>query len=135
MSKTVTRVAVSALVLVGAVSLLFYMTVRGGVEYYKHVDEVTRDPTAWYGKSLQLHGFARSIEVIPSTLDYRFDIQNNGQIIHATYRGIVPDTFKDGSEVVLKGRLGPSGFVVEHDGVMAKCPSKYAVPPAGGTGQ
>ena len=29
------------------------------------------------------------------------------------------------SEVVLTGRLSADGFVVEHDGVMAKCPSKY----------
>ena len=37
----------------------------------------------------------------------------------------MPDTFKDGSEVVIKGTLGPDGFVVEPNGVMAKCPSKY----------
>ncbi len=50
----------------------------------------------------------------------------------ATYTGIVPDTFKDGSEVVLKGTLGPDGFQVEPDGVMAKCPSSYeGAAPAG----
>ena len=37
----------------------------------------------------------------------------------------MPDTFKDGSEVVLKGQLGPHGFDVAPNGVMAKCPSKY----------
>jgi cytochrome c-type biogenesis protein CcmE len=41
----------------------------------------------------------------------------------------VPDTFKDGAEVVLKGRLGPDGFDVEANGVMAKCPSKYDASP------
>jgi cytochrome c-type biogenesis protein CcmE len=116
----------------GAVSLLFYTTVRQDAEFYKNVDEVTANPASWYGKPLQLRGFAKDIEVVPSTLDYRFDIQNNGAVIHATYRGVVPDTFKNGSEVVLKGRLGPNGFKVEHDGVIAKCPSRYAVPPAGG---
>jgi cytochrome c-type biogenesis protein CcmE len=130
------RFGLSAAVLIGAVTLLFFTTMRQDAEYYKHVDEVTPNPTAWYGKPLQLHGFAKQIEVVPSTLDYRFDIQNNGAVIHATYQGIVPDTFKNGSEVVLKGRLGPNGFKVEHDGVIAKCPSRYAVPPAGAaTGQ
>jgi cytochrome c-type biogenesis protein CcmE len=43
----------------------------------------------------------------------------------ASYQGIVPDTFKGGSEVVLTGRLGPEGFHVDPKGVMAKCPSKY----------
>ena len=45
--------------------------------------------------------------------------------MNATHTGIVPDTFKDGAEVVLKGTLSPSGFAVDSDGVMAKCPSKY----------
>ena len=46
-------------------------------------------------------------------------------MIQASYTGIVPDTFKDGSEVVLKGHLQTGGFAVESNGVMAKCPSKY----------
>jgi cytochrome c-type biogenesis protein CcmE len=41
----------------------------------------------------------------------------------------VPDTFKEGSEVVIKGTLGPGGFQVEPNGVMAKCPSKYEAKP------
>ena len=47
----------------------------------------------------------------------------------------MPDTFKDGSEVVVKGTLGPDGFVVEPNGVMAKCPSKYEAGIAGAPGQ
>ena len=44
----------------------------------------------------------------------------------ASYTGILPDTFKDEAEVVLKGRLTTDGhFAVEPNGVMAKCPSKY----------
>ena len=34
--------------------------------------------------------------------------------------------FKDGSEVVVKGTLGPDGFRVEPNGVMAKWPRKYS---------
>jgi cytochrome c-type biogenesis protein CcmE len=61
----------------------------------------------------------------PDTLQYRFQIHSNGKVLPASYTGVVPDTFKGGSEVVLKGYLGPDGFSVERDGVMAKCPSKY----------
>ncbi len=46
-------------------------------------------------------------------------------MVRASYSGVVPDTFKDGAEVVLKGRLSGDGFEVEPNGVMAKCPSKY----------
>ena len=37
------------------------------------------------------------------SLEYRFNVQSNGKVVRAYYTGIVPDTFKDESEVVLKG--------------------------------
>jgi cytochrome c-type biogenesis protein CcmE len=59
----------------------------------------------------------------------------NGKVVEATYTGIVPDTFKNESEVVLKGKLSDAGFAVDPNGVMAKCPSKYnAAAPAGKAG-
>ncbi len=49
-------------------------------------------------------------------LEYRFDIQRNGKTLRAFYNGIVPDTFKDDSEVVLTGVLTTDGFVAQrHD--------------------
>ena len=95
------------------------------------------DPGAWHGKKLQLHGHVvdKSIMRRPDTLDYIFQIQSNGHVVNARDTGVVPDTFKDGSEVVIKGTLGPDGFHVAPNGVMAKCPSKYeAKGPAGTAG-
>ena len=128
MSKTrAVRIGLTVCVLGVAFTGLLWSSLSEGTEYYKHVDEVMVDPAAWHGKRLQLHGFvvAKSILRKRDTLDYRFQIENNGHVVHARYSGVVPDTFKDGSEVVVKGRLGRDGFVVEKDGVMAKCPSKY----------
>ena len=106
---------------------LMYTTLSEGTEYYKHVDEVMAEPAAWQGKRVQHHGFVvdKSIERRPDTLEYRFRIESKGKVVQARYTGIVPDTFKHGSEVVLKGTLGPEGFSVVPGGVMAKCPSKY----------
>jgi len=69
----------------------------------------------------------------PDTLEYRFKVENNGAVIDAEYTGIVPDTFQDGSEVVITGQLGPHGFIVAPNGVMAKCPSKYEPKPTLGS--
>ena len=117
----------TATVLVLAFSGLLYSTLSEGTEYYKHVDEVMTDPGAWEGKRLQLHGYVVDNSILrkPDTLEYRLQIQSNDKVVPARYTGVVPDTFKNGSEVVLKGRLGPDGFTVDPNGVMAKCPSKY----------
>ena len=127
MSHRAIKIGVTSLVLVLAFGGLLWSTLREGTEYYKHVDEVMGTPTAWQGKRLQLHGFVvpQSIMRRRDSLEYRFQIQNKGMVVPATYTGIVPDTFKDDSEVVLKGTLNADGFHVEPNGVMAKCPSKY----------
>ena len=121
------KIAATTVVLVAAFSGLMYTSLSEGTEYYKMVDEVMADQNAWVGKRLQLHGYVveNSIMQKPDTLEYRFQVQNNGQVVRASYTGVIPDNFKDGSEVVLKGQLGPDGFAVAPNGVMAKCPSKY----------
>jgi len=127
MSKKTARAVISGIVVMSALVLLLVVTVSEGAAYYKHVDEVMGNPSPWYGKAMQLHGFVvdDSIQKRPNSLDYRFKIKYGEAVVDARYTGIVPDTFKDASEVVLKGRLTPSGFEVEPDGVMAKCPSRY----------
>jgi cytochrome c-type biogenesis protein CcmE len=131
MRQRAIKIGATATVLLAAFTGLMFTTLRDGTEYYKHVDEVMVDPAAWHDKRLQLHGFVVEDSILqrPGTLDYRFKIQNNGAVVDASYTGVVPDTFKGGSEVVIKGRLGPHGFQVEKDGVMAKCPSKYEAQP------
>jgi cytochrome c-type biogenesis protein CcmE len=127
MSAKTVKIGTTFLVIALAIAGLMYTTLSEGTEYYKHVDEVMANPQAWQGKRLQLHGFVvdGSLMQRPDTLDYKFQVQSNGKVVSARYTGVVPDTFKDGAEVVLKGRLGPDGFAVEPNGVMAKCPSKY----------
>jgi len=129
-SKTL-KILATTVVMVGALGGLMYTSLVEGTEYYKHVEEVMADPSAWQGKKLQLHGFVveKSIMRRPGTLDHIFQVQSKGQVVNARYTGIVPDTFKDNSEVVIKGYLGPDGFAVEPDGIMAKCPSKYEAAP------
>ncbi|HEY0875238.1 MAG TPA: cytochrome c maturation protein CcmE [Vicinamibacterales bacterium] len=134
-SKTI-KILLTVVVMVGALSSLMYTTLVEGTEYYKHVEEVMVDPEPWHGKKLQLHGFVvpKSIMRKPGTLEHIFQVQSKGYVVNARYTGTVPDTFQDNSEVVIKGHLGPDGFIVDPGGVMAKCPSKYEAAPAQPTG-
>ena len=127
MSSKALKISVTTLVLVFAFGGLLWSTLRDGTEYYQHVDEVMASPEQWYGKRLQLHGHVVPASIMrrPDTLDYRFQVHAKGHVVPATYTGIVPDTFKDEAEVVLKGTLTREGFHVQPNGVMAKCPSKY----------
>ena len=136
MKHKAVKVGLTSLVLALTFGGLLYTTMAEGTEYYKHVDEVMTQPEPWYGKKLQMHGFVvpNSIKQRKNSLDYIFQVQSNGHIVNASYTGVVPDTFKSDSEVVLKGVLSADGFKVQPNGVMAKCPSKYEAKPGGAPG-
>ena len=106
MSSKPIKIGATLVILGLAFAGLMYSTLSEGTEYDKHVDEVMSDPGAWHGKRLQLHGFVVDHSICATEhARYRFQVQNNGKIVPRSYSGVVPDTFKGGSEVVLKGRL------------------------------
>ena len=123
MSHKAAKIGLTGLVLALAFGVLLYSTLGESAQYYKHVDEVMVQPDVWYGKPLQIHGYAKNVSRKRDSLEYRFEMHSNGQVVRASYTGIVPDTFKNDSEVVLTGTLGPEGF--HATGMTAKCPSKY----------
>ena len=128
MTPKIAKIAVTAVVLLSALGGLFWYSLQQDTAYYKHVDEVMASPEQWKGRSLQLHGFVVKGTWLrkPDTLEYQFKVENKGKVVLASYTGILPDTFKDEAEVVLKGRLTTNEhFAVDPNGVMAKCPSKY----------
>ena len=131
MSNKAAKIGLSSLVLATAFGVLLYSSLGESLQYYKYVDEVMVEPTAWHGKNLQVHGVVvpDSIGRKDNTLEWRFDIQRNGKVLTAYYNGIVPDTFKADSEVVLTGTMDAKGFHATE--MTAKCPSKYDAAPAG----
>jgi cytochrome c-type biogenesis protein CcmE len=131
MSNKAVRIGLTVVVLAVALAGLLRATLRESTEYYKHVDEVLVNPGEWEGKNLQLHGYVVRDSILRKrdSLDYRFKVASKvgdeTRVVSAHYTGIVPDTFSDDAEVVLKGKLERDGFHVSPNGVMAKCPSKY----------
>jgi|SRR5688572_27729563 len=133
MSHKAAKIGLTSVVLVLAFGGLLYSTLGESAQYYKHVEEVMVQPEGWYGKPLQIHGYARDIRRKRDSLEYTFEMHSKGRVVHATYTGIIPDTFKDESEVVLQGELKSDGswrnqtvpHVFNATGMTAKCPSKY----------
>ena len=119
----------------GVLAYVLTTTAANAFEYYKHVDEVVPTVDQWQHKPMQLHGFVlpgsvkKRLDRDAQRLEYKFIQTNCGQQLEVHYAGVVPDTFKDGAEVVVKGRLAGNTF--EADEVMAKCPSKYEAKAAG----
>ena len=133
------KIVASVLVVTGAVGFLLFKSTAPDQQLYKHVDEVMTKVADFRGKRLQVHGHVveGSLENKRGTLEYKFQIESRPprqvhSVINASYRGLVPDTFKGGAEVVATGTLGENDQLnVIPDGIMAKCPSKYDADKAG----
>jgi cytochrome c-type biogenesis protein CcmE len=54
------------------------------------------------------------------------DIDGEGVTVPVRYTGSVPDLFKPGRHIVVKGSLRNGVFVAERSSMITKCPSKYA---------
>ena len=66
-----------------------------------------------------------SVDRDGDSLRFRVRDRNGTESVPVTYSGVVSDTFRDGREVILKGRLRNGVFVGERDSLTTKCPSKF----------
>ena len=126
MSHKAAKVTVTGVVLATVFGVMLYTTLGESMQYYKYVDEVMAAPQTWQGKKMQVHGYVvtESINRKRDALEYKFDVQRNGQVLTAYFNGIAPDPFfKPGAEVIMTGHLTDKGFIATE--MTAKCPSKY----------
>lgn len=76
------------------------------------------------GMRIRLGGLVQPGSVTRQDLDARFDVTDGKTSIKVSYRGILPDLFREGQGVVTEGALDPSGAFVA-DTVLAKHDETY----------
>ncbi len=72
-----------------------------------------------------------SIQRVPGGREYAFKVTDGAQTFPVVYRGLAPDTFTDGVDVVIEGRMGTDG-TFRATTLLAKCASRYENAPNGG---
>ncbi|HJQ19962.1 MAG TPA: cytochrome c maturation protein CcmE [Gemmatimonadaceae bacterium] len=65
-----------------------------------------------------------SIRREPGGREYAFHVTDGSRDVPVVYRGIAPDTFTDGVDVVVEGRMGQDG-TFHATTLLAKCASRY----------
>ncbi len=109
---------------------------QGALVYSKYVDEVLAEPARYRQSELRVEGMVQTgtVQNESGSRDFRFRVERNGRSMAVHYVGIVPDTFREGIGVTVRGRLLPSGDFEARE-VVAKCPSKYEMRSAQQRGQ
>lgn len=115
---------VGFLIIAGALVYLLLTTFRSSLQYYVTASEL-KDRTSFYqNKIIKVAGRASGIEKQEGEGIYQFQVEEGGAWFAVFYKGMVPDTFREGSDVVVTGQLNPDGSFAATE-ILAKCASKY----------
>lgn len=80
------------------------------------------------GKSYELSGRVVAGSLKEHGQSFQFKVQDRAGTasIPVTYRGTVPDPFREGREVIVSGVVKDGVFVGEQGSLITKCPSKFS---------
>ncbi len=121
------KIVITVALLVVGFAVLFGVGLKGSLVYYLTVGEfLDRQGREDLGENFRINGnvVPGSIQRTPGVLGARFVVTDGTRQLPVVFAKETPDTFVDGSEVVVEGAMGPDGAFVAQT-LLAKCPSKY----------
>jgi len=121
------KLMVAFIIAAGAAAIFFLSgTATDGkaVYYYSPTEYLAKPDMA--KERLRLKGKIEpgTVRLSGDRLDLSFSVTDGQKSLPVHYRGAVPDSFQEGLEVVVDGRMGSAG-VFEGRELIVKCPSKY----------
>lgn len=121
------RFIVGAVLIAAAVSYLVYAGIKTTSMYYFEMDQFLSQRTAHAGEDLRVKGWVRSgsVQWDAATNQLAFELarKDGSEPVPVAYKGILPDMFAEGREVVVEGRYEAPGLRAKQ--IMTSCPSKY----------
>jgi cytochrome c-type biogenesis protein CcmE len=114
----------------GAVLLAMWGLKDRAAYFYTPSDVVAGSAST--DKAMRLGGMVErgSVQRDPDGVTTRFLVEDGEARVLVTYRGILPDLFREGSGVVAEGRLAPDRSFVA-DNILAKHDERYMPPELG----
>ena len=127
--KPRSKFLLGGLVILGTASYLMASSIRETAVYYLTPGELSAktvaDPTFFEtGVKVGARVVPGSIKRAAGGRETSFAMTDGAKTYNVVYRGITPDTFTDGVDVVVEGRLGRDG-TFRATTLLAKCASRY----------
>ena len=126
MSKQHAKLAIGGTVIVAAIVYLMFSGTTGNTMYFLTVQELQQKATTLRGESVRVAGKVTDdpIQWDVQNLSLAFIIGEEQTRIPVRYRGVKPDMFQAGVDVIVEGRIGQDGVLMASS-LMTSCPSKY----------
>ena len=118
-------IVISAVILM-VIGYLIYTGLRDTMVFYLTVSEVMAKSPEDLTETQKVGGIvnAGSVQWEPKTLRLSFRLEDEQANLVVNYSGVVPDSFKPGSEVIVEGTYRGDGSFWATT-IMPKCASKY----------
>ena len=109
-----------------AIGYLIFTGIRDTMTYFLTVSEVLAKETDFQNDIIRVGGSVSpsSVQWDPKTLSLTFQLNDERSSFLVQYKGVVPDSFKPGKEVVIEGTYAGKGRF-NATLIMPKCASKY----------
>lgn len=117
-------------VIVGSLVWLATAGISSSQSYYKTISELSQMGPSAQTRHLRVSGDIKANSIVRADGIVKFTLVQDKLALNVAYEGRdpLPDTFKDGSQALADGRMGPDG-VFHAQEIQAKCASKYAPKP------
>jgi cytochrome c-type biogenesis protein CcmE len=112
--------------------MLAYVGFTQSKTYYHTISELPTLQGASLHQRMRVSGNVRAGSIAHRSGEVDFVLEEQNKTLPVSYIGHdpLPDTFKDGAQALVEGKINPDGsFVAEQ--VQAKCASKYQASPTG----
>jgi cytochrome c-type biogenesis protein CcmE len=121
---------VGGLAVLGVASWLVLSAFQENLVFFYSPSQVANNE-APQGKAFRIGGIVEpgSVKRQADGVTVMFNVTDTAKVIAVTYKGILPDLFKEGKGVVAQGRLGSDGQFTAHE-VLAKHDENYMPPEA-----
>jgi cytochrome c-type biogenesis protein CcmE len=121
------KVAIGGAVIALAIGFLVATSMSNSSVYYHTVAEFNRGTQATTAHTrvngVVLEGSIATAATGNQVVFVMHDEHDQKQQLRVMFKGIIPDTFRDGSDVVVEGKMKDGVF--EATTLLAKCPSKF----------
>jgi cytochrome c-type biogenesis protein CcmE len=125
MSRRRLQLIIGGIIIFGGIGGLIVYSFNQNLVYDHSVEEFLSDASL-RTSNCRVYGKVKpdSVERAASGLGVSFDVTDGRLSVPVVYTKEIPDTFKENGDVVVEGKLDPSGRFQAHH-LLAKCPSKY----------
>lgn len=121
------KLLVGGVLILGGLGTLGYMAADANASFALDVKQYLESPEKYSHRGLRLAGRATADSWVQDGNVHTFrveDLTDSSRVVPVRYVGTVPDTFEEGANVIVEGKMDEGG-TLQATLVMAQCPSKY----------